>query len=133
MATFLKQLASTVCRKLVALTPSHIRRLVFWCTLYSRIRNTTEIEKLDGPKLNATMKLATRNDALNFPILTSRLIWADINKCYETAQGALLSVSSKTDAAKSFVSFIPSWLQYGSQEKMERDFYRMVNSHHAIS
>jgi hypothetical protein len=133
MASFFKSAFAGAGKWVVSITPSHIRRLVFWCTLYTRMRNTTEIEDKSRDKLNETMKLATENDALCFPVLASSLIWSDISKCYETAWQTIAQRSNVAQSAKDFVSHIPQWLRYGSQEKMERDFFRLVDNHRALA
>lgn len=79
------------------------------------------------------MKLATENAALSFPVLVSRLIWSDISMCYETVWQTIAQRKNSTVMAKDFVSQIPQWLRYGSQEKMENDFFRLVNNHRALT
>lgn len=133
MASFFKSAFAAASKWVVSITPSHIRRLVFWCTMYTRMRNTTEIEDQSRDKLNQTMNLATENAALSFPVLASRLIWPDISSCYDTAWQTISQRKNVAQAAKDFVSHIPQWLRYGSEEKMERDFFRLVNNHRALA
>ena len=133
MASFFKSAIAAASKWMVSATPSHIRRLVFWCTLYTRMRNTTEIEEQSRDNLNRTMKLATENAAMSFPVLVSRLIWSDISMCYETVWQTIAQRKNSTVMAKDFVSQIPQWLRYGSQEKMENDFFRLVNNHRALT
>lgn len=133
MASLIVTVVAKAARKLVSFTPRHIRRMVLWCSLYTRMRNTTSADKLNCGQLNDTMHLVTQVKALDFPVWASRLIWTDVSSCYEAVRKAIFQSGSLSTNTKEFVSAIPQWLRYGSDEKMERDFIRMVKNHPTVA
>lgn len=103
--------------------PAHMKRLMFMVTLYHYIKkDPTDVESVDKralDELNESLHLAKTNaQSLVLPGLMTQSIWAN---CPEEA----LLTCPLDHAVDCIINTIPSWLVYGSKERIRDDVNEM--------
>lgn len=130
MAPILAQGASLVLRTISFILPQHTKRLVLWCTLYSKMmcggKNITEEQK---SRLNKALSLCKDPNALELPSKLCEFISNDLDSCLVAARNAIRGEKAADVASMDFVHNIPSWLRYASDAFMIKDFEMLLATH----
>lgn len=119
--TFIKSLLSRVFTSvLTKVVPDHTKRLVMLSSLYARMCNKTSFDSNTISKLNKIMALGKRDNALQFPIQLSSVIWnADQGKTVLYPAPAI-QVSEAVQVDQ-ILEKVPSWLLYSDKENVSQD------------
>jgi uncharacterized protein YfeS len=96
---------------LLRLTSPEIKRMIFLSSLFSLFKHTYQEDSPTLQRLNEMFKLSCRSDALQLPMYLHEVIW----RCDD------LPTDSRVVLQKA-----PSWLNYGSAERMREDIEQVI-------
>lgn len=112
-------------RTLYNLIPTHMKRLVLWCSVVSAYRKSNEVNAACLKALNDLLHLAKREMALGMPFVISRVIWEDFNGAVQVlhdADGVGLDPKQRENFRNRFFNAIPDWLKYSEKNVVLKDF-----------
>ncbi len=129
------------CRERLQYALSHIprkaKRLIFVATLFRIIDGIKDNDTELIAKLNSILQISKNDQAWEFPMSFSTLIWRDLNSnvihlfsgdisIFELKNISLES-EDKQAVADWFISHMPEWLKYGSTDLLRYDVTTLIS------
>jgi hypothetical protein len=116
--------------------PRKAKRLIFVATLFRIIDGIKANDSDLISKLNSILQISKNDQAWEFPMSFSTLIWRDLNSnIIELYTGDIsiydlktktLEVDDKRAVADWFIIRMPAWLRYGSDELLRYDITSLI-------
>lgn len=129
MSPVLVQGTSRLLRGVARVLPRHTKRLVLWCSLYSKVHNRKDITKEQCISLNNLLVLCKDIKAFKFSAQLGSFLWNDLEDCSRVTGKAIRGEKTMDEAAVEFIHGIPVWLRYASDAFMISDFETMLRAH----
>lgn len=129
MASFLAQGASRALRTISTVLPQHTKRLVLWCSLYSKMCGSRKLTVEQRNNLNRALALCKDQNALELPAMLGGFIAKDLEGCMVAVRNAIRGEKAADVAADEFLHSVPSWLRYASGARMLTDFRSLLATH----
>lgn len=115
-----------------------MKRLIFVSSAFAVLKQISDPNDVAARKLNEILALAHKQDSCGFAMLIKDLIWKDLGTEPIQIYGQSLSIAdiSKRQFSEKerkaigeyFVSKVPSFLRYGSDNLMSNEVAHMVES-----
>lgn len=133
MNNILTQRISTILRVIYKKLPRHIKRLVLWSVLYSKLCGPKKLTKEEvlkmAERLNAVLPVARNTAACALPMTYGRVGLKSLDECAAIVQKTIKSGKSGETNLADFVKSIPEWMRYASTPLMQKDFQVVVATH----
>lgn len=107
------------------------KRLLFLGSLMAKLEGKDLFDKHTVLKLNQVMGLSHNPNAVQFPALLSNVIWhgrTKIMSLKSQLNPSRLDGDSLKTVVDDVMSEMPSWLRYGSDEEIENDVGKLLQT-----
>lgn len=115
--------------------PNRGKRVIFLASLAASLGVTGSFDKETRSKLNRVMQLASGDSALVVPFELSRVIWhskSGTEIFYFDPTSSELTQDMIQKMASHVIKTMPSWLQYGAPQDIEKDVGLLLQNRSTI-
>lgn len=109
-------------KSLSRILPRHVKRLLFWCAVYSNQLGRRSYKEAYGRELNSHLALVDDLRAFSLPWTISLLIHEEVQECVNLANEAICNPSELEEKARRFSEAIPQCFKYSAKSKIAKDF-----------
>lgn len=128
LTTAFKKLQRVALKLIAHALPAHSKRLVLWSTIYGINCANRGIDTNGVSELNRLLTLAKNEEAACLPLRLCSVIIDDVKKC-TTAVADAVQGKNIAECADRFVTSVPTWLKYASDQMLRDDFTKLMRYH----